>query len=1085
MTKVHPIQLIWYACVLRRNSVPAYVLLVLAVATCSFAQTAPESPNQQITDKFSRYQHYTMAQGLSSNWVTSTAQDDDGFLWFGTIEGLNRFDGERFTSFFHHADGKGLPTDRITRLLALPGHRLLVGTENGLCVLHTRRLEFEPVTLPTRTEFLENDLVVSKLRRTRNGQIWIGTNTGVHLLDDRLQVMQSYLKPVRPGEVPDNYFVLDFLELPDGTVAVKCRQPAPPYYSPWQIIDFQKQTTKPLAQYLPGCGVLDTALLSTCVVWDDNRNSVWYTAMKTTSVTTLYRFDWATRTTRLLLRNTYADPEEQHKGHYNNPFLLPDSLLFLQRYFGAPVIYDLRDGSTTDLPAWKTSAPDGKGIVNFVDRDGNLWLCPRFEGIYFLTLKKMPTTPMAALNSVHKKMMAAMGVSEEWFGFNCVEHAGKWVVGSTNGGLYSMDKTGLGVTGPVLDNDFRSYAYVQDFAPDRGDTLWINTLGGLYWYNPVHNTNGPLKERIKGLDSLDDRFIYRDRYGLIWGRVLDNGVCYFDTRSRRLTHFPGRGKNPPFPLVSAAAYTESPDGDMWFSFGNEEKYLARWRRAEGIFEKIEPKCPPGTICSNAVNLIADKHDNLWLYTKHGWFVMNTRTRIVQPFGKTNGLITNNPEGACLDRDGNVWFATAYGLSRYDPAGRKLRTFRQTDGLLSSTITNVELLDTTRNILLVSTDRGMCLFEPDKIGAATPALPTFVTGLRVSDQSVSLPTSGPLALLYSQNDLRIEFTGVNFINGPANRYQYSLEPEGSQADWKEAGTDNFANFLNLAPGSYVFRARTANSDGAWGTEEATLRIVIYPPWWQTWSFRLALLVALIATGWWLYRRQINVVEGREKEKAQVRQQLADLEMRALRSQMNPHFVFNALNSVQNFILKNNTREASRYLTKFARLMRLILENSESPMVPLAREIELLRYYTELEQLRFNHRFSFDFQIDNNLNPESLSIPGMLVQPHIENAIWHGLMHKTEPGQLLIRFLKADEKTIVCEIEDNGVGRTRAGEIEKDRPKNYRSTGLANIRHRLNLLNTQLDQDIRLHFEDLYDEQGQALGTKVVVRMPMIG
>ncbi|MEQ1743805.1 MAG: histidine kinase [Saprospiraceae bacterium] len=1085
MMSAHPIRFIWCVCTFRPNSVLVYIVLLLATATCSYTQTAPKFPNQQITDKFSRFQHYTMEQGLSSNWVTSIAQDDGGFLWFGTVEGLNRFDGERFTSFFHHADGKGLPTDRITKVLALSGHRLLVGTEKGLFVLHTRRLEFEPVVLPTRKEFLKNELVILKLHRSRNGQIWVGTGTGVHLLDDRLRVTQSYLKPVRPGEAIDNYFVLDFLELPDGIVAVKCRQPVPPYYLPWQIIDFQKQKTTPLAQHLPGSGVLDTAIRSDCVAWDGNLTSVWYTMIGTKSPVTLYRFDWATRTTRTLLRNTFADPIEQRKGHYYLPFLLPDSLLFLQRYFGAPVIYDLRDGSTTDLPAWKTSAPDGKGIVNFVDRDGNLWLCPRFEGIYFLTLKKLPTTHMAALNTAHKKMMAAMGVSEEWFGFTCAERAGKWVVSSRNGGLYSMDKTSLGVTGPVLDNDFRSYAYVRDFAPDRGDTLWMNTMAGLYWYNPVRNTNGPLKERFRGLDSLDHRFICRDHYGRIWGRVRDNGVCYFDTRSRQLTHFQSRGEGAPFPLVSATACAESPDGDMWFSFGDEEKYLARWRRTTGVFEKIEPNCPANMACAKAFDLMADPHGNLWLHTVQGWFVMDTRTRQVRPFGKNNGLVTNDPEGACLDRDGNVWFATAYGLSRYDSRSRQLRSFYQTDGLLSNTIVHVELLDTVRNILFVSTDRGMCLFEPDKVGAAAPALPTFITGLRVSDQPLSMPTSGPLALRYSQNDLRIEFTGVNYINGPANRYQYSMEPKGSPAAWKEAGTDNFANFLNLAPGHYVFRARTANSDGVWGTEEAALNIIIYPPWWQTWTFQFSLLAALIAVGWWLYRRQISVVEGREKEKAQIRQQLADLEMKALRSQMNPHFVFNALNSVQNFILKNDPREASKYLTKFARLMRLILENSESPMVPLAREIELLRYYTELEQLRFNNRFSFDFQIDSNLNPESLSIPGMLVQPHIENAIWHGLMHKTEPGQLLIRFLKADEKTIVCEIEDDGVGRTRAGEIEKDRPKNYRSTGLANIRHRLDLLNTQLDQDIRLHFEDLYDEQGLARGTKVVVRMPMIG
>ena len=1073
---------------LRRKNFPAYrisLLLLIAFPCLVFAQKnspAPSTvhhPPSTVADKFSRYQHYTMEQGLSSNWVTDIAQDDDGFLWFSTNEGLNRFDGERFTSFFSTADQKGLPVDGITKLLALSGHRLLVGTDKGLCLLHTRRLEFEPVALPEQTAPR-----IWKLYRARNGQIWVGTNTGAFVLNDQLEAVQSYFKPLQPEEAPGPNFVLDFLELPDGTVAVKFTLAPPARYSPWQVIDFQQKKMEPLAQRLPRCGVLDTALAPNATVTDD-LNGIWYTALGSYSLSSLYRFDWASLKSQPLLKNTYIPAtQEPRQGQYSSPFLLPDSLLFLQRFFGPPLIYDLRDGSTTDLPQWKTSLPDGKSIATFLDRDGNLWLCPRFEGIYFLTLKNLPATPMTALNEAHKKRMAAMGVSEEWFGFLCAEHMGRWAVSSGNGGLYSMDKAGLGVSGPVLGNPFQGYAYVNDFAPDRGDILWTSALGGMGWYDPVNNTHGLLKERIRGLDSLDGRFLVRDHYGLIWGRVRGNGVCCFDTRSRRLTHFPSRGENAPFPIASATACTEGPDGDMWFSFGGEEKYLVRWRRATGVFEKVEPLCPPGIAGSKAYNLLADPHDNLWLYVGQRWFVMDIRTRQVLPFGKDNGLITNSPEGICFDRDGNAWVATSYGLSRYDPRSRQLRSFYQTDGLLSNIIANVELIDTARNILFVSTDRGMCLFEPDKIGAAAPAPPTFITSLRVSDQPISLPPSGTLPLLYSQNDLRIEFTGINFINGPSNRYQYSMELEDSPVEWKDAGTDNFANFLNLPPGRYAFRARTANSDGVWGTEEAMLRIAIYPPWWQTWTFQFALLGLLGLLAWWLYRLQISAVEDREKEKARVRQQLADLEMKALRSQMNPHFVFNALNSVQNFILKNDPREASRYLTKFARLMRLILENSESPMVPLAREIELLRYYTELEQLRFNHRFSFDFQIDNSLNSESVSIPGMLIQPHIENAIWHGLMHKTEPGRLSVRFFKTGENTLLCEVEDDGVGRARATEMEKDRPKNHRSTGLANIRHRLEVLNAQLTDDIRLEFQDLYDEAGTARGTCVRVRMPVV-
>ena len=225
---------------------------------------------------------------------------------------------------------------------------------------------------------------------------------------------------------------------------------------------------------------------------------------------------------------------------------------------------------------------------------------------------------------------------------------------------------------------------------------------------------------------------------------------------------------------------------MWFSFGQEEKYLIRWRRATGLFEKVEPTGPPGVPYAKAFSLLADPHGNLWLYVGQQWYVMDIRSRQARHFGKENGLITNNPDGLCFDRDGNTWFATPYGLSRYDPRSRQVRTFYQSDGLLSNTVSNVELLDTVRNILFVSTDRGMCLFEPDQVGAAAPAPPVLITGLRVSDQPVALPPAGELALRHYQNDLRIEFTGVNFTNGPANRYQYSLEPDRPHSQLGRSG-----------------------------------------------------------------------------------------------------------------------------------------------------------------------------------------------------------------------------------------------------------------------------------------------------------
>lgn len=1048
-----------------------------------FAQKSSLPSTAVLVDQFSRYQHYTVEQGLSNNWVSSIAQDDDGFLWFGTQEGLNRFDGERFTQFFQEGPGQGLPDEHIAQLLALPQHRLLVGTEKGLCLFHTHSLKFELVPLPSHPRWPKTALSIWKLQRDRKGQIWVGTNAGIFVLNAQFKLLHQYFNPAASPLTAHPIFVLDLLELPDTTMLVKLANSSTAYPSPWQIIDFQKNKTIPLAERLPAYGVLDSARLQDCIV-TEGKMALWYTTLGTKNRVGLYRFDVKKQRSEAILKEQAHSLQDFRIGQFSRPFLLFDSLLLLQPYFGALHLYNLRNGALRELPKWKTSWPDGKNILYFLDRDGNLWLCPRFEGVYFLNLTELAATPMLALNAAHQKMMAHSGVPEEWFRFIASAQGNHWVASSGNGGLYSMDKSERGVIGKIADNPFKSYAYARNFVHDRGDTLWMTALDALYWYNPHNNTNGRLQTHFRGLELLDNRFLYRDSHGLIWGRVRDNGVACFNTRSRQFTHFPSKGNKAPYPLLTASTCTEDLNGDMWFSFVDEEKYLLRWQRSSGVFEKIKPKSPPGFKCAGAVGLLADPYGSLWLNAERRWFRMNTETLETKVFGKKDGLSTNNPAAICLDKEGKIWFATAFGLSRYDPLSGRMRTFYTTDGLLSNVILNVELLDTVQNTLFVSTDRGMCIFEPNRVTPELGLHPAFITSLRVSDQAMLLPESGFLGLSYLENDLRIEFTGINFTQASTNRYQYSMEPEGKPARWKDAGTDNFANFLNLSPSRYMFQVRTANRDGAWGQATAHLNIFIYPPWWNTWTFRLSFLAALALAIGWFYRRQISKAESREAEKAKVRQQMADLEMRALRSQMNPHFIFNALNSVQNFILKNDPREASRYLTKFARLMRLILENSESPMVALAREIELLQYYTELEALRFKQRFQFDFQIDPRLNTESVAMPGMLIQPHIENAIWHGLMHREGQGQLWVRFGLENEQTLVCEIEDNGVGRTRAAEIEQEYKQGHRSTGLINIRHRLELLNEQLGKDISMEIIDLYNSNQQAVGTKVQVRMPIL-
>ncbi|WP_418509095.1 histidine kinase [Corallibacter sp.] len=205
----------------------------------------------------------------------------------------------------------------------------------------------------------------------------------------------------------------------------------------------------------------------------------------------------------------------------------------------------------------------------------------------------------------------------------------------------------------------------------------------------------------------------------------------------------------------------------------------------------------------------------------------------------------------------------------------------------------------------------------------------------------------------------------------------------------------------------------------------------------------------------------------------------LALKSLRSQMNPHFIFNALNSVNSFIATNDERAANKYLSDFSILMRTVLENSEKDFIPLEKEIELLELYTKLEHFRFQDKFDYSIIVNDNVEVEDYQIPPMLLQPYIENAVWHGLRYKTEKGLLQIVVSKKTESEITITITDNGVGRARSKSLKTDHQKKQKSTAMNNIKKRVNILNTMYKDKVDVFVDDLSNAQNT--GTKVVVTL----
>ncbi len=263
--------------------------------------------------------------------------------------------------------------------------------------------------------------------------------------------------------------------------------------------------------------------------------------------------------------------------------------------------------------------------------------------------------------------------------------------------------------------------------------------------------------------------------------------------------------------------------------------------------------------------------------------------------------------------------------------------------------------------------------------------------------------------------------------------------------------------------------------------------------QQWLYSVGALLLLLALGGFLYYRnrskQAKLTLQLEKQRAEQKQReseferkLSDAALHSLRSQMNPHFIFNCLNSIKLYAVENNQDAATGYLGKFSRLMRLVLENSKSDRISLQQEIETLQLYMEMEAMRFKEKLHYDINIADNVDTDYIEIPPMLIQPYIENAIWHGLMPKENGGTIAVSFNCQDNNLKII-VTDNGVGRAKSAELKSKSATAHKSFGMSITHERIELINQMYKTNISVTVNDLYNEQGMAQGTEVIIDIPI--
>lgn len=441
-------------------------------------------------------------------------------------------------------------------------------------------------------------------------------------------------------------------------------------------------------------------------------------------------------------------------------------------------------------------------------------------------------------------------------------------------------------------------------------------------------------------------------------------------------------------------------------------------------------------------------------------------------------ITNNAIYKIHNYSNNIFLVSDDGLIQYNTLTNKKTIFTNADGLPKAEIKDILFHN---NSLYLATSLGIVNLDihTKKTNNVPPNI--FINDLLVNGEKVDWKNNPSLAP--NKNNVAIHFSVLSFKSTDGVLVKYKINNES----WQTVEfNSSIINLPSLSSGNYNIQIKAINEDGIETTLPSTITFTIETPLYKRlWFISLITLLACLIV-YIYFKRQLQhqkLQASLLSQKIELEKELQQSMLASIKSQMNPHFLFNALNTIQSYIYTNEKENASEYLGKFSELTRMILDMSNKSSISIATEIKALQLYLNLEKQRFEEKLNYQFYCDKNINQETNYIPSMLIQPYIENAIKHGLLHSKKPWQLSINFNLADAGVSVT-IDDNGIGRLRSDELNKQKSLKHQSFSTSANKKRLEILNQGFKNQISVEIIDKKDDYGNALGTKVILSIPFV-
>lgn len=1015
----------------------------------------------QLNGKYT-FRHIDQTDGLLHTTVKGISQDANGYMWILTWNGLQRYDGSRFVNYPDIINHFTFGIFHDSELYVDP-------LKNNIWVFTTdkiKKIDLATGAISTIAlhDYLQENLQHPKdLYTNENQETWLIAPTGAIAHDKNSKLLSEFFN-VNPGQPNRNSVILqdpvsgnllthNFNHLlmtdqktrriysssdsfPDHPLL---RQLSKFYKQPIKVRFLLKDSDHNLwistwTEWLHRYNI-DTKVLTTYSLKDILKQE---TGIDTSNNTLLVNAMYEDRQKNLWLATDYAGLLRYERQNDNFNYITSDEKLSN----GLRYSYSI--------------------ISIFQDRDDNIWLGTDrgisifnpyqnyFQSIHHVDGNKA-SLPKYDINDV-------------------IETAqGEILVATWGGGITVYDQQWNFIRNvhfpgpPELD-------LVWSFVRLDNGTIWAGTQNGyIHQYDPIQKSFKTIHPKETGNSTIST--MVKDPYGNILLGLFNGKITLWDKNEN--TFFASNDTSTRSTLTYSPVINILPDHSGRYWVTTATGLLQYDIEMRGYTQLFQPDSAdnPSSVNFQGIDQINDS-TLLIGSIYHGLYLFNVHSGVFSRPSTDDIFHTSSIYAIQHDHQGDIWLTTNFNLVKMNADFSQFTRFNIDQSIINASFGSSRFYQLNDGRWVTYTPAELICFDPRSIGMDTANNRRVeICGFSVFDKKLQVDSfvihHAPIVLPYNQNFVSIEFSTLTYTDVRQVNYYYRLT--GVDQKWIHTTTRQFADYTDLHPGEYLFEVKADYGNGP--SPITSLSFVIDPPWWGTWWFRLLSLLTLGVLIYGVVRIRIHGI----RKEAALQQRIAETEMMALRSQMNPHFIFNCINSIDAMIQSNDKYKATVYLNKFARLIRNVLDSSKQNKIPLSKDMETLQLYIDLELFRHQDKFTATITAEEELLQNDYKVPPLIVQPYVENAILHGLRHKmNHPGRLSVTVAKQDE-SILYVIEDNGVGRNA---VKGDSKKDSNGYGMQISSDRVRLFNKEEIASVQI--TDL-ETNGVPGGTRVEVQL----